>query len=237
MCLYARRVDPGIPQGCRAWGEYVHGGSPVPEIQRRALQIFQAQLDHGSQLQATWQPRELNMRAYFLSRRLSRPNTPIGCCHTPSAGSMSDGGSTQSTASHTPQLASPWHTPSRANSAPSIFNRTWHGRILRSVGGDGDYWLFPPRPGHSSHDPPLAHVPRRTRAEGTVIAPFAAWAPWLASLRQGRRWTAGVTGLVLLELPQACISVPCDCRALVNGCELLARRPDGRALSLAEDAA
>ena len=144
MCLYARRVDPGIPQGCRAWGEYVHGGSPVPEIQRRALQIFQAQLDHGSQLQATWQPRELNMRAYFLSRRLSRPNTPIGCCHTPSAGSMSDGGSTQSTASHTPQLASPWHTPSRANSAPSIFNRTWHGRILRSVGGTGIIGCSPP---------------------------------------------------------------------------------------------
>ena len=80
-----------------------------------------------------------------------------------------------------------------------------------------------PRPGHCPHDRPLAH--------GTLIVPFAAWA------RPGRRWVAGVTGLVRLGPPQSCLSLPGDCRSLFKSCELIALRLDGRALPLSGDVA
>ena len=39
-----------------------------PELQRLALQLFEAQLEGKFSLQAVWQPSELNVRADYLSR-------------------------------------------------------------------------------------------------------------------------------------------------------------------------
>ena len=61
-------VVPEAAIGGLAWGEYVTGGSPDPELQRLALQLFENQLAGGFSLQAVWQPRELNVRADYLSR-------------------------------------------------------------------------------------------------------------------------------------------------------------------------
>ena len=58
--------------------------------------------------------------------------------------------------------------------------------------GDGNNWLFL----HVSDIlRMIAHL-CASRTVGTLIVPFAAWAPWLASLRQGRRWAAGIKGMV-----------------------------------------
>ena len=65
------------------------------------------------------------------------------------------------------------------------------GRVLGSV-GDGNNWLFL----HVSDIlRMIAHL-CASRTVGTLIVPFAAWAPWLASLWRGRRWAAGVKGLI-----------------------------------------
>ena len=47
-------VVPEAAIGGLAWGEYVTGGSPDPELQRLALQLFEAQLAGGFSLQAVW---------------------------------------------------------------------------------------------------------------------------------------------------------------------------------------
>jgi len=61
-------VVPEFAIGGKHWGEYVSGGSPDAELQLLALQLFQAQLDGGFELQAVWLPRALNARADYLSR-------------------------------------------------------------------------------------------------------------------------------------------------------------------------
>ena len=103
---------------------------------------------------------------------------------------MSDGGRTLSTTSHALLLASPWH-PSRFYCKYFHPDATWTD-VFSVQWGDGNNWLFL----HVSDiSRTIAHL-RASRAVGTCIVPFAAWAPWLASLRQGRRWAAGVKGLV-----------------------------------------
>ena len=61
-------VVPESAIGCLSWGEYVTGGSPNPDLQRLAVQLFEAQLAGSFVLQAVWRPREENVRADFLSR-------------------------------------------------------------------------------------------------------------------------------------------------------------------------
>ena len=84
---------------------------------------------------------------------------------------------------------------------------------------DENNWLFPP-----SRTLP-ARSPLRPRYADRAFR------------RVGRRWVAGVTGLVRLGPPQSCLSLPGDCRSLIKSCELIALRLDGRALSLSGDVA
>ena len=227
-------VIPAFAQGGRAWGEYVHGGSPVPEIQRLALQIFQAQLEHGFQLQAIWQPRELNVRADFLSRAFER--TQHAYRLLPSLFRWLD----ERWGPHSidrfacPSTCQPLAPPFEGRFCSKYFHPDAAWTDAFSVPwGDENNWLFPPVPDIART---IAHL-RASRAMGTLIVPFAAWAPWIASLRRGRRWAADVTGLVRLGPPHSCLSLPRDCRSLFKGCELIALRLDGRALSLSGDVA
>ena len=104
--------------------------------------------------------------------------------------------------------------PSRAGSASKYFHPHAAWTDASSVPwGDENNWLFPPVQDIART---IAHL-RASRAVGTLIAPFAAWAPWLASLRRGRRWAAGVTGLVRLGPLHSYLSLPRDCRSLFEG--------------------
>ena len=59
-------VVPPFAVGGKAWGEFVSGGSPNPDLQRLALRIHDSQLEHGYELVAEWRPRDENVRADFL---------------------------------------------------------------------------------------------------------------------------------------------------------------------------
>ena len=68
-CVYMLdgAVDSSIDRAFSQEGRAVDAGLPVPEPQRVALQIFQAKLDYGLQLQAVRRPRKLNVRSDYLS--------------------------------------------------------------------------------------------------------------------------------------------------------------------------
>ena len=70
-------VVPPFAVGGKVWGEYVSGGSPNPDLQHLALQAFDAQLACGFSLQAVWVPRDLNVRADFLSHAAEYPDHAV----------------------------------------------------------------------------------------------------------------------------------------------------------------
>jgi hypothetical protein len=60
-------VVPPFATGARQWGKFVSGGSPNPDLQRLAVFILALQYTHWFRLTSKWVPRDLNVRADFLS--------------------------------------------------------------------------------------------------------------------------------------------------------------------------
>ena len=63
-------VVPPFATGARQLGEFVSGGSPNPDLQRLAVFILDLQYTHWFRLTSEWVPRDLNVRADFLSHTL-----------------------------------------------------------------------------------------------------------------------------------------------------------------------
>lgn len=220
-------VVPEAAIGGLAWGEYVTGGSPNPELQRLALQLLEAQLAGGFSLQAVWQPRELNVRADYLSRVAAMLHHAY--CLRPALFRWLDERWGPHTIDRfasvetcqplappfTGRFCSQYYHPAAVWT--DAFSVPWHGEVN---------WLFPPVTAISQT---IAHL-RSSRAVGTLIVPFAAWSPWLPALRQGRAWDLLVRDVVRLGAPRACLRIPRDHRGDFRGCILIALRLDGRSV-------
>ena len=212
-------VVPESAIGGLVWGEYVTGGSPNPELQRLALQLFEAQLSGGFVLQAVWRPRELNVRADYLSRVAAmlhhayrlRPSLfhwldERWGPHTIDRFASID-------TRQTPRFCSQYFHPEAE--WVDAFAVPWRGE---------NNWLFPPVPAIGQA---VSHL-LATRAVGTLVLPFAPWAPWLPALRRGRQWAPFVTALLRLGTPRDCLLIPEAHRRDFRGCEIIALRVDGR---------
>ena len=53
--------------GGRAWGEFVSGGSPNPDLQRLAVHLLDLQIEYQFSLTFVLVPRDLNVRSDFMS--------------------------------------------------------------------------------------------------------------------------------------------------------------------------
>ena len=224
-------VVPEAAIGGRQWGEYVTGGSPHPELQRLALQLFSAQLAGGFTLQAVWQPRELNIRADYLSRVATMLHHEYRLLpalfrwlderwgpHTIDRFASVD----------TLQPLAPPHT-GRFCSQYFHPEAEWTDAFSVPWGGENN-WLFPP---YGNIAQAVSHL-CASRAVGTLIAPFLPWAPWLPALRRGRQWAPFVTGFVRLGAPRDCLRIPPEHRRDFGPrCVLIALRLDGRSLPAA----
>ena len=60
-------VVPPFATGGRAWGEFVSGGSPNPDLQRLAVHMLDLQVEYQFSLTFVWVPRDLNGRADYMS--------------------------------------------------------------------------------------------------------------------------------------------------------------------------
>ena len=202
---------------------------PRPELQRLALQLFQAQLAGRFSLQAVWQPRELNVRADYLSRvaamlhhayrlrkALFRWLDDRWGAHT-----IDHFVSVETYQPLAPPFMGRFCSQYRDYHPAAVwtdaFSVPWHGEVN---------WLFPPVPAIAQT---IAHL-RSSRAVGTLIVPFAAWSPWLLALRRGRAWDPLVRDVVRLGAPRYCLCIPVDQRCDFCGCVLIALRLDVRSI-------
>ena len=60
-------VVPSFATGGREWGEFILGGSPLPELQPLALHLLDLQVEFDFSLTFVWVPRDLRVRADYLS--------------------------------------------------------------------------------------------------------------------------------------------------------------------------
>jgi hypothetical protein len=228
-------VVPEAAIGGLPWGEYVTGGSPHPELQRLALQLFSAQLEGGFTLQAVWRPRELNVRADYLSRVATMLHHEY--CLLPALFRWLDdcwGPHTidRFASIDTRQPLAPPHT---GRFCAQYFHpeAEWTDAFSVPWGAENN-WLFPP---YGNIAQAVSHL-RASRAVGTLIVPYVPWAPWLPALRRGRQWDPIVTGLVRLGSPRDCLRIPSDHRRdFSSRCVLIALRLDGRAVDVVGRAA
>jgi hypothetical protein len=218
-------VVPSFAVGGKVWGEFVSGGSPDPALQRLAVEIFDAQLRHWFTLQAVWRPRELNVRADYLSRVSAMLQHDY--CLLPSLFRWLDERWGPYTIDRFASVdtCQPLAPPNSGRFCSQFFHpaAAWVDAFSLPWAGETN-WLFPPVPYIAQT---VAHL-RASRALGTLVAPFAPWAPWLSCLRRGRNWAPWVTGVLRLGSPRSCLRIPPGAHSLFRGCELIAVRLDGR---------
>lgn len=218
-------VVPEFSVGGKRWGEYVSGGSPNAKLQMLALQLFQAQLSEGFELQAVWLPREQNVRADYLSHVSEMRHHDYQLHQTLFL-----------------QLDQEWgpHTVDRfaCNATRQLdrfcshyfhpeaewvdaFSASWQGEVN---------WLFPPATA-SAISRTISHM-CSCQALGTLIVPLAPWSPWRATLRPHDTWAPFVTCARRLGDPAKCLHLSGRYRHLFRGCALYALRVDGRRATL-----
>jgi len=214
-------VVPEFAIGGKHWGEYVTGGSPNDELQSLALDMFQAQLDKGFELQAVWLPRALNARADYLSRvsemrhhdyRL-RPDVfrrvdAAWGPHTVDRFASFDSRQTARFCSHYFHPEAEW---------VDAFSASWAGETN---------WLFPPAT-VSAIGQTIAHL-LSCRALGTLIVPLSPWSSWRVIVRPRDNWAPFIMEVRHLGEPSSCLIIPRRYRDLFSDSALYALRLDGR---------
>ena len=215
-------VVPAFAVGGKQWGEYVSGGSPDPALQRLALELFSAQLEFGFSLQASWVPRDLNVRADYLSRVSTL--LQHGYCLLPELFAWLD----EQWGPHTIDRFATVGNRVTSRFCSHYFHPDAEWVDAFEVPWDGENnWLFPPV---TQACQALAHL-RAHRAVGTLLVAMAPWAPIRRLLQpRGRRWAADVVATVRLGSPSDCLTAPLSrsYRALFARCEMVAVRLDGR---------
>jgi hypothetical protein len=188
-------VVPSFAVGGKAWGEFVSGGSPNPELQRLAVRLLDMQLDRGFTLVFEWVPRDQNVRADFLSHASEEEQHDYSLREELFA--YLDGLWGPHSVDRFASVSSrqPLLPPNGGRFCSRFFHpeAEWTNALTIGWGGENN-WVFPPF--HLVGEA-LQHL-RASGAEGTVVAPEAPWAPWWASTRAGRAWAPDIGGVVHL---------------------------------------
>jgi hypothetical protein len=195
---------PSFATGGRSWGEFVSGGSPNQDLQRLAVHMLDLQIEHGFSLTFVWVPRDLNVRADFLSHVSEMRHHHYSLLeewfayldglwgpHTIDRFASAD---------NRQPLCAPWS--GRFCSQFFHPDAEWVDALSLSWAGENN-WLFPPTHLVGSA---VAHL-RACGASATLICPHAAWASWWPALRCGPGWARDVRQVVTLGPARAVLSV------------------------------
>ena len=220
-------VVPPFAVGGKAWGEFVSGGSPNPDLQRLALRIHDSQLEHGYELVAEWRPRDENVRADFLSHvaemrhhdyrlipRFFRMLDMLWGPHTVDRFASADNCQPLS-GRFAGRFCSQFFHPAAL----------WVDALSVPWSGDEVNWLFPP-----THlvTQVVSHL-LVSRAVGTLIVTDDPGAEWWPSLRRCSGWIPAVIASRTLGPALAVLtSVGARYRSIFRSRDILALRLDGR---------
>ena len=191
-------VVPTFTTGGRAWGEFVSGGSPNPDLQCLAVHMLDLQIEHEFSLTFVWVPRELNVRADFLSHVSAMRHHHYRLAEEWFAYLDGLWGPHTIDRFATADNRQPLCPPNAGRFCSQFFHpdAEWVDALSLPWGGENN-WVFPPTHMVGSA---IAHL-RACAASATLICPAAPWAPWWPSLRHGPGWARDVTRVVRLGPP------------------------------------
>jgi hypothetical protein len=208
-------VVPPFATGGRAWGEFVSGGSPNPDLQRLAVHILDLQIEYQFSLTFVWVPRDLNVRADFMSHVSEMRHhhyrlreewfaylDGLWGPHTVDRFASADN-------------RQPLCPPHAGRFCSQYFHpeAEWVDALSVSWGGENN-WVFPPTHLVGSA---VAHL-RAGGAPATLICPTAPWAPWWPALCLGAGWAPDVRRVVPLGPPSDVLDIsPRDLRLFGKG--------------------
>jgi hypothetical protein len=220
-------IVPPFAVGGKEWGEFVSGGSPNPDLQRLAVQLFDIQLQYGFTLVFEWVPRDRNVRADFLSHVSALRHHHYRL--RPEQFAYLDGlwGPHTIDRFATAETCQPLLPPNEGRFCAQFFHpdAEWIDAFTLPWDGENN-WVFPPI--HKMGEA-VAHL-RASAADATLIAPVAPWAPWWHSLRRGRSWAPDISRVVPLGPPSMALDIPAEDAPLFRDVrEMIAIRIIGRA--------
>ena len=188
-------VVPEFATGGRAWGEFVSGGSPNPELQRLALHLLDLQIEHGFTLTFVWVPRDLNVRADYLSHASELQHHGYRLLEEWFAYLDGLWGPHTIDRFATAANRQPLGAPNAGRFCSRFFHpdAEWVDALSLSWGAENS-WVFPP-----VHlvGAAVTHL-RACGATATIICPEAPWASWWPSLRYRTGWARDVTRVIPL---------------------------------------
>ena len=191
-------VVPPFATGGRAWGEFVSGGSPDPALQRLAVHLLDLQIEHRFSLTFVWVPRELNVRADFLSHVSAMRHHLYSLREEWFAYLDGLWGPHTIDRFATADNCQPLCPPHAGRFCSQFFHpeAEWVDALSLPWGGENN-WVFPPTHLVGSA---VAHL-RACGAAATLICPSAPWASWWPSLRLGPGWARDVARVVHIGPP------------------------------------
>ena len=198
-------VVPPFAVGGKEWGEFVSGGSPNPDLQRLAVQILDLQIQYAFSLVFEWVPRDLNVRADYLSHASELRHHHY--CLRGEHFDYLDGRWGPHTIDRfaTVETRQPLQPPHAGRFCAPFFHpdAEWTDALTIPWGGENN-WVFPPL--HLVGEA-VTHI-RASGASATLIAPDAPWAPWWDTLQRGRSWAPDISHVEPLGSPASALVIP-----------------------------
>ena len=197
-------VVPPFATGGRSWGEFVSGGSPNQDLQRLALHLLDLQIEHQFSLTFVWVPRDLNVRADYLSHVSEMRHHHYRLLEEWFAYLDGLWGPHTVDRFASAENRQPLGAPNTGRFCSQYFHpeAEWVDALSLPWNGENN-WVFPP-----SHlvGAAVSHL-RACGAAATLICPDAPWAPWWPTLRHGAGWARDIWGVVPLGDPAAVLEI------------------------------
>ena len=216
-------VVPAFAVGGKRWGEFVTGGSPNAALQRFAVQLLDLQLDRGFKftLVFEWVPRELNIRADFLSHVSAIDHHAYSLREELFAYLDGLWGPHTVDRFASAENRQPLLPPNAGRFCSHFFHpeAEWTDAFTLPWGGENN-WIFPPvhLVGEALH-----HL-RASRAVGTLVVPEAPWASWWRGLRSGRWWAEDVDGVAPLGEARSVLRITARAARALGDARMIAVR-------------
>jgi hypothetical protein len=227
-----QQVVPPFATGARQWGEFVSGGSQNPDLRPKTptsndwRSLSSTSSTQRFRLTFEWVPRDLNVRADFLSHALEYSQHSYRLCEECFAYLNGLWGPHSIDRFASAEDCQPLIAPNAGRFCSRFFHPDAEWTDALTIGwAVENNWSFSPTHAVGTA---VTHL-RAAGAEGTLICPNAPWASWWHLLRAGLHWAPDIVGTVHLGPASSALIVGTADRHLFGPGGILEVRFAGRA--------